>query len=258
MQTLKAQQAEAEKKLTDATAILQDNATKWPQWESNYQSALRAKEQAEAKLAAVNARLDSLKQQGYVSDEQLAGLDVRTPAPTSTGAGNGSGAGTGAGASSPQYLTREDFKKELGVGGKAIAKLNARIVMMANEHQKLFQGTDKAAFDPDSLIEHIDQHGGTLEQAWETKYGVSARRQELDKTAREQEIERRAEEKFKQRVSQEIQAGHHNVIPPAPSNVTRIAAAPGALPQKTPAQRRFERINKAVAELESQRAGAQT
>jgi hypothetical protein len=256
LSTLKKQQeAELQKSLDHEKRL-----TDWQREQTEKgQAAVRSREAAEAKLAAINARLQSLKTDGYLDDKMLEGIDLTgspppsTPPPAAPPNGDGS-----------KYVTPELLTQTLGRSARILAQVNDRMSNLRSEHSRIFKDVkDAPTWDGGKVIEFLDDPknavpgeapAAAVERAWKTLYPVNDRLAALDAADREAEITRRADEMFRKRVSQEIEAGRQVAVTPAqPSVMQKIATGKVAKPAGNYALQKQERINKAVAALESAR-----
>ena len=252
MDALKAEQKKAQEEF-DKSQKWFESTTKWRDEKSaEYDARLQRAVKAEAALNAAKQRIDMLKTQGYLDDNAVNGIfegvavtpsPSVTPAPTAT--------------DTPKYVTPEELTKQFNAGSIGVTKFNARLFKLNKQHDQIFAkaGFDPAdyqppEFDADKLIDHVAKNGGTLEQAYEATYGAGSRQQKLTAARTEEEITRRADELYRKRVSEDVQAGRPVSVTPQPSNIRRMAPVPTA-DTKTFAQKRFERVNRAVAELQS-------
>lgn len=245
LDTLKTKEAAAQAELTKSTEWFQTVS----QWKTDKEQEFSKLQADQGRLAAIQGRIAELKTKGYIDDTMLAGIEV----PTSTVVPPAQQPNTA------KYLTEDDFTKKANGYGVNLSKFGARLQKLSRQHEQTFtkrayDPADYAApeFDGEKLIDHIDKNGGNLEGAWETIYGVPQRKQALDSKERDIEITRKAEEMYQKRVSGDIQAGKPVPFKPVDSNIRRIA---GNVPEpiQNPGQKRFDRVNRAVAALETQR-----
>lgn len=240
---LKAEKAAAEADRKKSQDLFKANTDWWEGKQAEF-SKLSA---AEAKISAINARLADLKEKGYLDDSLLAGIDtaaaIAVIPPKET----------------KQYLTDEDFTKRANGYGVNLSKFGARLQKLSRQHEQVFgkKSYDAAdyhvpEFDGEKLIDHIDKNGGSLESAWQAVYGVDARKSNLSQQEENIRVNQRAEELYQKRVSTDIQAGKPVPFKPTESNLRRIA---GSIPKppENPLQKKFERINRTVAALETAR-----
>lgn len=221
-------------------------------WRNGKEKDWERMEKAEARMKRVDAKLSELKTQGYIDDNMLAGINdvagvVATVSPASP---------------TQKFLTEEDFKQRAGQASANVAKFSGRLAKLARQHETLFskRGDDPGdysmpEFDEEKIIEHLDKNGGNLEQAYAAVYPADDRRKLISQRDTDSRVEKLAEEKYQKRISSEIQAGRPVAFKPVESQLRKMA---GTVPEasKNPQQKRFERVNRAVAALESQRGVA--
>src|SRR5205823_4453080 len=82
MQALKAVEKQAKEKIAESDAYIKDLAQWKNKEDANYKAWARAKADAESKLAEVQARIKTLKDNGYLGDDDVKGiLTEGTPSP---------------------------------------------------------------------------------------------------------------------------------------------------------------------------------
>lgn len=237
----------AEQKAADELKKSADYYQQLSTWQQDKDSEVKKLQAAQDKLAKIQGRIAEASAKGQIDSALFSDIDTTPAAPPKA-------------ADQPKYLTDDEFTKRVNGAGVGVAKFNAKMFKMAQKHNEIFS---KKAYDPseytvpefdgEKLIDYIDKNGGNLEDAFDKVYGASARRGFLDTKERDLEVNRRAEEMYQKRVSSDIQAGKPVPFKPVESNIRKIA---GNIPEapKNPAQKRFDRINRAVAQLETTRA----
>ena len=145
--------------------------------EKKLQDAVSAREKTEQALAKVNEKIRSLATQYGIPDEEVKSLTSEIP---NREDGN-------------QRRTEElgrDFngkfvsKEEFDSTARNVVKIPAILLGIQNEHLRLF-GATGVELDPLQLIEDAEKNKRTLRQEWETKFNVSARREEIKKQQQE-------------------------------------------------------------------------
>jgi hypothetical protein len=249
MDALKAEKDKAQKEFEKSKAWF-DSTTAWKtEKEGDYNARLERAVKAETALNAVKSKIEMLKTQGYLDDTTAAGIFEGAPSITATAAPSTA-------ASAPKFVTDDELTKRFNTGSVGVAKFNAKLFKLNERHNRIFSkagfdGTDYSPpeFDADKIIDHINTNGGTLEAAYNAIYKGSERQQKLTDAQTEAEVERRAEDKYRQRVSADVQAGRPVSVTPQPSNIRKMAPVPDNT--KTFAQKRFDRVSRAVAQLET-------
>jgi hypothetical protein len=251
-------QSDYTRRMQELTALKkqeQDELTKTTEWakqltawegtkKGEFAAAVKAKNDADTRLASINAKIQELKTQGYL-DDSLMPTDLGTPAPKVS-------ASTGNGDQTPS-LTREDALR-FSWNSLTIAD---QMDELRDQHKALFAGVNDPArkFSGKKVLDYCNEKNVKPEDAWRELYGVDTRREELRAADEDARVEKKAQEMYAKRVSEDIQAGRPVAVRPEPSNMARMTAIPD-LKNQNPYQRHNDRVRKAVAKLESSRATA--
>ncbi len=162
------------------------------------QQTLREKELARAELEAYKAQLKSLSEAGLIdpSEASVKFESPNTPKPN--------------GGAEPKYLTAENLKQERLQMERDFAYALANFGDIADQHQELFG----SRLTRKELLDELMQKGGTLEEAWDRKYNVTAKRQELEQNRVNKLIEdARAEERAKVLSERAVDPGYRSPAP---------------------------------------------
>jgi hypothetical protein len=183
MDRLKAEEdrlkADFAKKVTDEEKKTLDYSTSVGNWKKEKETiladAVKKREEAEARLTAVQAKIKEIAPTYAIPEDQLT--SIMTPVVASNNDRRDSNVrprdedGT--------YISKEEFNKTV----TSYAKLPAIITVLEREHMKLF-GVDAEMPDWIALVEQ----GKPLKAAWEEKYKVPERRAAIAKDIHDKEI----------------------------------------------------------------------
>ena len=179
-QTLK-QQKDYEEWSTQTTQLAKDNL------------------KAQADAASARAQLEKVKEWGFLPDNAPAQTTEPPRAP---------------GSPDPNSITRDDFGRFSQAQSSTIIALND----LNAEHFKLFGaplGNAQELADEAQRQRNLGNKNFSLRQAWETKYSVAAKRDEITKAERQKEIDAAIAADRKARA--EASGGNPNLVSGKPS-----------------------------------------
>lgn len=143
-----------------------------PEMRKVTQDALRAQGEA----ARMKAELDKAREYGIVPDPERAAVDPNAPPPRAPGSPD------------PAQSLRDEFGRFSQMQSNTIVALND----LNAEHFKLFGsplGNTQELVDETQRQRTLGHKNFSLQQAWEAKYNVATKREEIAKADRQKEID---------------------------------------------------------------------
>lgn len=194
MDELKAEKTRLEedfkKKVADEDRAYQNDTNSLLKWKTDTEKVLldatTAREQAESKLAAVQAKIKELAPTYAIPESELS--SVLTPATTPITRKEDPPRDVESG----KFVSKDDFNRVV----MDYAKLPAIMVAIEREHLRLF-GQQAEMPDFIALMDEAGKNKLTLRAQWEQKFKVPERRMAIQKEAHDKEIseaEKRGEE----------------------------------------------------------------
>ncbi len=164
--------ADTQAKVAEAQSLLNSNVEWKKKNEGVLASAVRKAEQAEATLAAHQAKIRTWQEQGLLSEEDIADIAAARAASAQVPPSAPPPAET------KKYVTPDEFNKEVANLVYGFANFND----IADEHQRLYGSPLKRT----ELVAEMmkSQQAGrpkSLEEVWEEKFKVSEKRKEIER-----------------------------------------------------------------------------
>jgi len=180
MDELSKAKADVETERQKVTDLMAQN-TQWKTGEeSRLTDALRRAQAAETRLFNVQQKLRD-EYDAYPETLKNLGLDGEVITKPDTSPLQDS--------KQVNYLTNEDFDKRANEQGMTFMSIQNQLFKVGKQHRKLFGSDDD--YDPDDLLKFaLDNKLSSIESAWEQKYNVSAKREEI----RQAEVKRQIAE----------------------------------------------------------------
>lgn len=193
MNGLKEQETTLARKLADAEADIEAERGALTTWRTN----------AEGKLTAAQSRAEKLEEQLFKVQQTLRGAadehgfdadallktviaePVKEPVkPT------------------PTMADDEEFRRQIGSSMLGVTRLSARLHTLSAQHRKLF---GEELPDAEGLVEQVLEASAkgktvSIDDLWKQKYGVEAKRKELDDKAFEAKVEERTAIRVKEEI----------------------------------------------------------
>ena len=177
MDKLREKETQIAEKETGIIAV-QEELIDWKEnkAEPQLRAANRALEKLHGEKAVIMTRLRTLQDAYQIPAVELDGLLTGENTPPSKDE------------APPAFITREDFTKEANQVVGALPRMVGVIRQIEREHEKLF---GPGSFpDMEALMADQESTRAKLTEVWEKKYGVPAKRQEMEMNARKAEIEK--------------------------------------------------------------------
>jgi hypothetical protein len=187
MDGLQSERAKLEKEVQDRIAKEDQFHASVSEWktkkEKEAEAAIaQAREEAEDRLAAVQARIKAIAQEEGISEDKIKDLvtartETRTrkePAVRDPETG--------------KWVSQDEFNNKFRREGVEMAKLIPIMNRLEKDYRKLF-GDDAPDVDYNKLIDVAASKGRKLSEVFEDEYKLSARRKELDDNQRKKDLE---------------------------------------------------------------------
>jgi hypothetical protein len=188
LNALQAEKAKSEKELQERIAKEDQFHASLGEWktkkEKEAEAAIaQAREEAEDRLAAVQARIKAIAQEEGISEDKIKDLVTARPNETRTRKEPAvRDPETG------KWVSQDEFNNKFRREGVEMAKLIPIMNRLEKDYRKLF-GDDAPDVDYNKLIDVAASKGRKLSEVFEDEYHLSAKRKELDDNQRKKDLE---------------------------------------------------------------------